>query len=237
MSKADNYKDLFHKDFLMGPNSVRLLDEMLERFPIASGLRVLDLGCGRGLTSLFLAKETKAQVFAVDLWISATDNYNQWKEWGITDSVIPIHADANELPFANEYFDVVASIDSFHYFAKQPGFLEEKILPLLKPDGVALLAMPGLKEEIHGREPQLILDWMDGEENEYELYHSREWWRKYFGESGSFEILQEFDLNNFRLAWDDWLLSGHPLTVRDKEYFKLGVDAYLTTVGFVIKKK
>lgn len=67
MSRVDKYKDLFTDQFLMGPNSVRLLDEMLEKSQIPEGQRVLDLGCGKGLTSLFLAKETKAQVYATDL--------------------------------------------------------------------------------------------------------------------------------------------------------------------------
>ena len=34
MSKADKYKELFTDAFLMGPNSVRLLAEMLEKCPI-----------------------------------------------------------------------------------------------------------------------------------------------------------------------------------------------------------
>lgn len=32
------------------------------------------------------------------------------------DRVIPIHADANELPYADEYFDAIVSIDAYHYF-------------------------------------------------------------------------------------------------------------------------
>lgn len=102
MSRVDKYKELFTDQFLMGPNSVRLLDEMLEKSQIPEGQRILDLGCGKGLTSLFLAKETKAQVYATDLWINATENNERFKEWGIDDCVIPIHADANDLPYANE---------------------------------------------------------------------------------------------------------------------------------------
>jgi len=37
-------------------------------------MRVLDLGCGKALSSIFLAKEYGTQVWATDLWISATDN-------------------------------------------------------------------------------------------------------------------------------------------------------------------
>lgn len=236
MNRTDKYKELFSEKFLMGPNSLRLLNEMLERYPIKSGLRILDLGCGKGLTSLFLAKETNAQVFAVDLWCSATENYDQFKEWGIEDSVIPIHADANELPFANNYFDIIISIDAFHYFANQQHFFQENILPLLKPNGTAIIAIPGLKKEIHGIEPQLVIDWIQGEESEYELYHSCEWWENYIGESNSFELEKTFELNNLGTAWNDWFVSKHPLSVRDSEFFKLGVDKYLAAIGLIIKK-
>lgn len=236
MNKSDKYKELFNENFLMGPNSLRLLDEMLERHPIENGLRIMDLGCGKGLTSLFLAKETDAQVFATDLWCSATDNFKQFREWEISDSVIPIHADANELPFANEYFDIIVSIDSFHYFAGQPQFFEDTILPLLKPGGTAIIAMPGLKTEIHGSEPQLILDWINCEESEYNLFHSCEWWKEHIGKSKSFEMLKSFELNSLNSAWNDWFLTKHPLSIRDSEYFKLGVDKYLAIVGFVIKR-
>ena len=68
MSHIEKYKKYFTKEYLMGPNSVRLLEEMLDRYPLERGMRVLDLGCGKGLTSLFLAKEAGVNVFATDLW-------------------------------------------------------------------------------------------------------------------------------------------------------------------------
>ena len=42
--------------------------------PIEPGTRVLDLGCGRAMTSIFLAREFGAEVWATDLWIAAEDN-------------------------------------------------------------------------------------------------------------------------------------------------------------------
>ena len=237
MSKADKYKELFTDAFLMGPNSVRLLAEMLEKCPIDEGLRILDLGCGKGLTSLFLAKETKAQVYAVDLWVSATENYEQFKKWDVDNTVVPIHSDANDLPFANEFFDVVVSIDSFHYFANHKGFFKSKILPLVKKGGKVIIAMPGLKNEIHGCEPELILEWVNGEESEYEFYHSREWWRSVLRENEDFKIVDEFDLDSFDISWQDWFDSNHPYAVRDAEYFKKGVNKYLSSIGFIIEKR
>ena len=237
MSKADKYKKLFTDQFLMGPNSVRLLAEMLEKCPIDEGLRILDLGCGKGLTSLFLAKETKAQVYAVDLWVSATENYEQFKKWDVDNTVVPIHSDANDLPFANEFFDVVVSIDSFHYFANHKGFFYSKILPLVKKGGKVIIAMPGLKNEIHGCEPELILEWVNGEESEYEFYHSREWWRSVLRENEDFKIVDEFDLDSFDISWQDWFDSNHPYAARDAEYFKKGVNKYLSSIGFIIEKR
>jgi hypothetical protein len=35
MSKVEKYKELFNDKYLMGPNSLRLLDEMLEKHPIS----------------------------------------------------------------------------------------------------------------------------------------------------------------------------------------------------------
>jgi SAM-dependent methyltransferase len=236
VKKADAYKMYFNKDYLMGPNSVRLLEEMLEKYPLEKGMRVLDLGCGKGLTSLFLAKEADVNVFANDLWISATENHTRFNEWQISDKVIPIHADANDLPFAESYFDAVVSIDSFHYFAEQPHFFEQKILPLLKPKGVAIIAMPGLKEEIHGKEPKVILEWLDGEESEYSLYHCRDWWLKQIGQSDDYKVLMDFDLESFDEAWQDWFLSRHELALHDEEFYKKGIGKYLSTIGLVIQK-
>ena len=60
--KSDKYESFFKVPYLMGPNSLRLLDELLEEYPLqfTDENLVLDLGCGSGVTSLFLANETGA---------------------------------------------------------------------------------------------------------------------------------------------------------------------------------
>ena len=73
----------YDKDFIrsnmMGPNSMMILEELVDDVPLKSGMRILDLGCGNGLTSIFLAKEYGVQVFALDLWVSATDNIRDFR--------------------------------------------------------------------------------------------------------------------------------------------------------------
>ena len=47
MSSIENYRQYFTRDYLMGPNSFRLLDELVRRKPSdVSFHRTLDLGCG-----------------------------------------------------------------------------------------------------------------------------------------------------------------------------------------------
>ncbi len=49
---------------MMGPNSVRILEELLDKYPLQLGpnAKILDLGCGTGLTSLVIARETGSRV-------------------------------------------------------------------------------------------------------------------------------------------------------------------------------
>ena len=79
MSNIEKYKKYFTKEYLMGPNSFRLLDELIRRSPEGTCFkRTLDLGCGYALTSLFVANETDAEyVYAFDLWVPATENYKR----------------------------------------------------------------------------------------------------------------------------------------------------------------
>ena len=144
MSDIEKYLPYFTKEYLMGPNSFRLLDELIRRKPSDVRFhRTLDLGCGFALTSFFIANETDADtVYAYDLWIPATENYLRIRENHLEDRVIPIHGDAMDMPFAHEYFDAIVSVDAYHYFGCKEGVFAEKILPFVKKDGYVMIAVP-----------------------------------------------------------------------------------------------
>ena len=234
--RIDNYKEYFTKEYLMGPNSLRLLDEMLAKYPIKEGGRVMDLGCGMGITSMFIAKEANVNVFATDLWISATQNAESFKKWGVEDKIVPIHADANDLPYAHEYFDAIVSIDAYHYFGAKKGVFQNKILPYLKKDGTLIIAVPGLKEKPAGADYDIMMEWFEGDKEAYETFQTREWWVNLIGKGDDFKIVMDFNLDCFDEAWNDWFLSGHEYGIKDKRYFDRGMGEYLSFIGLVIRR-
>lgn len=73
------------------------------------GMRVLDLGCGRAITSVFLAREFDVRVVAADLRVKLAENWPRILEAGEQDRVLPLHAEAPNLPFADEYFGAIFS--------------------------------------------------------------------------------------------------------------------------------
>jgi SAM-dependent methyltransferase len=86
-------------------------------------MRVLDLGCGRAASSIFMRREFGVQVWATDLWFSVSENIERIRDAGVEDGVFPIHADARSLPFAAEFFDAIVSVDSFCYYGTDDLYL------------------------------------------------------------------------------------------------------------------
>ena len=112
----------YHPDWIRasvsgGANSLWLTEWLSDALDLRPGMRVLDLGCGRGASSVFLRREFGVQVWAVDLWFGVSDRFLRFKDAGVEDGVFPIHADSRTLPFAAGFFDAIVSIDSFFYSA------------------------------------------------------------------------------------------------------------------------
>lgn len=74
LSQKYNTPELMSK--IMGPNPIKLEEELLIDCKIPKNAVVCDLGSGQGLTSIFLAKEYGFKVFAADLWSDPEENKN-----------------------------------------------------------------------------------------------------------------------------------------------------------------
>src|SRR5215813_10598323 len=129
-----------------GANALWLTEWLATAIDLRPGMRVLDLGCGRAASSIFLCREFGVQVWATDLWFSASENIQRIRDAGVDDSVFPLHADARSLPFAAEFFDAIVSIDSFPYYGTDDFYLDY-LARFVKPGGPLGIAGAGLMQE------------------------------------------------------------------------------------------
>jgi SAM-dependent methyltransferase len=163
-----------------------------------AGMRVLDLGCGTALSSIFLAKEFGVEVWATDLWISASDNLRRIADAGVADLVHPIHAEAHALPFAAGFFDAMTAIGSYHYFGTDDLYLGY-LAPFVRAGGQLGIVQPGLAEEPAvlppaGLEPYWKWDFC--------AWHGPDWWRRHWEKTGQVTV-EVADL--LPDGWRDWL--------------------------------
>ena len=139
--KADTFPQSIMRERSMGPNPLKLCEELLGYADIPEGSVVLDLGSGAGLTSALMARECGFTVYAADLWSDPSDNMRFFEEMGLTNrQAVPLKADATALPFAHGFFDAVVSVDSYNYFGRDPLYLGEHLLPLVRRGGELLFA-------------------------------------------------------------------------------------------------
>ncbi|GAA0741378.1 SAM-dependent methyltransferase [Clostridium oceanicum] len=235
--KSKNYDDEFIKENMMGPNSMLILENLLKDVPLKKNMRVLDLGCGKGLTSIFLAKEYGVQVFAVDLWIPASENYERFKKLGLENQIIPIHGDATALPFADEYFDAVISVDSYHYFGSNETYFDKYLKRLLKKDALIAIAIPGMKYEIHDNVPKEMKPYWDKEA--LPLWNSCDWWQNALSKSDGFKIkeIKELDSDCFEKAWSDWLNTDNEYAKGDRPMIETDNGRYMNLISIIGNKK
>lgn len=197
----------YHPEWVLGgagggANPLWLTEWLCERLDLQPGMRVLDLGCGRALSSIFLHREFGVQVWAADLWFSATENIERVRDAGAHAGVFPLATDARSLPFADGFFDAVVSIDSFMFYGTDDLYLNY-LARFVKPGGPVAIALAGFTSEIHESVPDHLADWWDNE-LAYCL-HSAEWWRRHWERSGALDVDVADALPDGWRYWRDWL--------------------------------
>jgi SAM-dependent methyltransferase len=186
-----------------GANPLWLTEWLTEKLNLKPGMRVLDLGCGRGMSSIFLHNEFQVQVWAVDMMISPSENLDRVRDAGMIDHIFPLQADARHLPFAAEFFDAIISIDSFFYYGTDDLFLSS-ILRYLKPKGVLAIAGAGLMQEIQTLPVQLKQWWT----TDLWCLHSAEWWRQHWQRTDLVDVVTADVMEE---GWKFWLNWHHTI--------------------------
>lgn len=236
--RSSAYDPMWIVDNLMGPHVLWLAEYLSESLSLRPGMRVLDLGCGKAISSIFFAKEFGAHVTAADLWIKPEENAARIAAAGVADKVTPVLAEAHALPFEPASFDAIVSLDAYHYFGTDDLYLETPA-KLLKPGGHLGIVVPGVSHEIDGP-PEHLKPWWEWA---FCSFHSPAWWRRHWEKTGLLAVESADWMPDGHALWLEWNrftapLMGKrgPLASREADMLDADRDKLLGFVRVIARK-
>jgi SAM-dependent methyltransferase len=129
--------DLHKRSARQGPGGIAETTRAIElaRLDHAAPLKIADIGCGTGASSLLLARLLNARVTAVDLLPEFIDILRtEAARAGLSASIDPVVGSMQELPFAREEFDVIWSEGAVYNMGFRNGVTDWQ--RFLKPGGI-----------------------------------------------------------------------------------------------------
>ncbi len=119
---------------------IDLIEELLAWGQVQQPQQILDVGCGIGGSSLYLAQKYQANVTGITLSpVQADRAQARAREAGLSAQSEFKVADAQQMPFADASFDLVWSLESGEHMPDKTQFLQE-CCRVLKPGGLLLVA-------------------------------------------------------------------------------------------------
>ena len=204
LERSKKYDRAMVRKCMAGPNALYLTEELTDSMRLEAGMLVLDLGCGRGLSSVFLAREYGVSVYAVDKNEYASETLNMLRDQGLDSRVYPIQADAAALPVPPGTMDALVCVNAYHNFGMEAGFFETRLKPLLKPGAQA---------------------------NENPVFWSAAEWRRWFESEGlGIDVCEE--LRCTERAWKEWMTVSMP-ELSDEEYERVKLNPDLALIKIV----
>jgi len=195
--RSAKYDQGWMLDHSMGPNPLWLVEWLTRDMLLNEKMLVLDMGCGKAVTSIFLAREFGCTVFANDLWIPAEENLKRIEEMGLSRKVFPLHAEAHALPYAQKFFDAITCVDAYIYFGTDELYLSY-FSKLVKPGGQIGIVVPGWARDFKGHQPFWPARMPD---NELVVFHTADWWQDFFERCGLVKVERCEYLDHGKDVW------------------------------------
>lgn len=131
---SPQYSPVVLPEDILNRNTIRLVLEVIGDCPLGN-CRVLDVGCGRGGTVSVITTFFDAQhVIGLDLSAAAVRFCRRSQ---VSDRVVFLEGDAEDLPFQPSSFDVVSNVESSHSYPNLRSFYRE-VSRVLKVGGYFL---------------------------------------------------------------------------------------------------
>ena len=186
----------------LGDAEINMMESYVERAKLEDGQTILDLGCGWGSLSLFLAERfPNSVIYSVSNSNDQIEHIrNIAKEKGL-ENLNPEVQDVNSLNL-NRQFDRVVSIEMFEHMRNYEALLQ-KVKEYLKPDGLLFIHIFCHKETAYLYEESGEKDWMTRNFFRGGIMPSHDIF-SYFSE---FEVKKTWKVNGtqYTRTLDEWL--------------------------------
>jgi len=120
------------------PAIVSTIKQIIDDYSILEGACV-DVGCGTAVFAIELCKRSNLKIYALEkaraIYEVACINIERE---GLKDRIIPVLGDAHNLPFENEFADLIISRGSYHYWEDKVQAFKE-IYRVLKRGGIGFV--------------------------------------------------------------------------------------------------
>ncbi|MGK7872003.1 MAG: methyltransferase domain-containing protein [Xenococcaceae cyanobacterium] len=119
---------------------IDLIEELLNWAGVQSAQNIIDVGCGIGGSTLYLAEKFNATASGITLSpVQASRAKERAEAAGLGETVQFQVADALNMPFEDNAFDLVWSLESGEHMPDKTQFLQE-CYRVLKPGGIFIMA-------------------------------------------------------------------------------------------------
>lgn len=137
--EISEYKNIFENEeshFFYVANHNIILSLLKRCRPRKKNLKILDAGCGTGLLAKKLSKFGK--VFAID---KSPEAVKYAKTRGVNAKI----ASVNKLPFRNNSFDIIVSIDVIYHKGVNDKKALSEFFRIARPNGILIIRVPANK--------------------------------------------------------------------------------------------
>lgn len=153
----------------------RLMQDLVaEKINLTAGMRILDAGCGQGVTPTYLAKKYGAIVEGITVVPFEIGEANKLSQkLGVSSRVRYSLMDYSKLKFDDEYFDAVYTQESLVHSTNTEKTLKEFYRVLKKGGGIALFEYTMANDDEFSPEELKIMNEMNYASAMYSLFYMR----------------------------------------------------------------